>query len=79
MAAKEKSLKTKHEARTKIALSIVAFLGLQAFAEPPALTAGWKALMSQGELHETKHDYKSAIQTFRQAASYAEKNSLFLF
>jgi tetratricopeptide (TPR) repeat protein len=69
-------LKTKYEARTVTALAIVAFFGLQAFAAPPTSMETWKSIMSQGELYESKHDYVKAIQSFRQAASYAEKNAL---
>jgi hypothetical protein len=70
-------LKTKHEARTTTALTLVAFFGLQVFAEPSLSTMNtWKSMMSQGELCESKHDYINAIQSFRQAASYALKNAL---
>lgn len=69
-------MKAKHEARTATALVIAAFFGLQAFAEPRTSLDIWKSMMSEAQAAETNHKSKIAIQTYAQAASYAEKTSL---
>ncbi|HEY9684276.1 MAG TPA: hypothetical protein V6C86_22040 [Oculatellaceae cyanobacterium] len=69
-------MKAKHEARTATALVIAAFFGLQAFAEPRTSLDIWKSMMSEAQAAETNHESKIAIQTYAQAASYAEKTSL---
>jgi hypothetical protein len=69
-------LKTKHGARLLTIITIVAVSGLQAFASPPAPMETWKSMMSQGELSETKHNYAEAIQCFKEASAFAERNNL---
>lgn len=48
------------------------------FARPSfgAATDTWKSLLSQGDLCETKHQHRKAIETFDQAANFAERNKL---
>jgi hypothetical protein len=72
-------LKKKKALTNRIAIAFavsVATLGPQAFASPATQMDTWKSMISQGELHETKHNHTNSIQSFEQAALFAQQNQL---
>ena len=60
-------------AKTTLAIFLMASFTHPAFG---AATETWKSLLSEGDLCETKHEHQKAIQTFDQAANFAERNKL---
>lgn len=69
-------MKTKYGAKIKTAIGLVAIFGLQAFAAPGTPMDTWKSMISDGELQEAGRNHTKSIQSYEQAATFAQQNRL---